>query len=470
MAINQLDNSGAVVDPNAGYNYALQQALVKRQRDMAQEQANTQMPDGKMVSGWYVAPHASQYLAAGLQKMLGAYGLSKADQAEKDNAIQSQQQTTQLANALANLKGAQTGVQYDPTQPEQVGPPQTAADGSQQYGAGGKAENTYAAPTFNDKLPIYQQLQQSGPFGQFVAQHGIERDLAGPTFQKLGEGETLFQFDKSGNKIGQLAGAPKYRELDHKIYAIAQAHPELSRAAATDIASGLVTMDDNTGVLYNKATGQPMNYGGAAQPAQAQSTNPQSAISIPDRGTSFAGPQAATNFPKSQAVNPMQAARQNEQVQKQQKIDTELAPKISSAKNDLTGLQAGLDQANQMEKLLSEKTGRNTALSARTGPVQGHLFALTTGNQEFDRLSKNMVLAAAGGKLGAGISNADVSFLDAANASALKPTEVNLNAVRDLKVKLQKQIDAKAAEVNTLTGAPQAAPQAAESKSSSFNW
>lgn len=102
MPINDLNNGGAVQDPNAGYNYALQQAIIKRQRDMAIQQQGTQMPEGKMVSGWYVAPHASQYLAAGLDKMLGAYQMTKADQAEKDNNIKSQQVTSELANRLAN--------------------------------------------------------------------------------------------------------------------------------------------------------------------------------------------------------------------------------------------------------------------------------------------------------------------------------------------------------------------------------
>jgi hypothetical protein len=354
------NNSGGAVPADSGnpaYNYALEQEQLKRQRALAQGQFDTQMPQGQMVSGWYVAPNGGSYLAAGLNKMLGAYGLNAADKGEKDNATKAQANVTALAQALQRVKGEQAG----------VGP-----DGNP----------TYSPASFTDKLPVYQQLQNAGPFGQFVAQHGIERDLAGPTFQKVGEGEKLYQFNKDGRLLGQLSGGDKRTELERKADMIRQAYPNASPQLISGLATGTIIFDDNSGKLIDKATGRDANYGAATNFPQAtggqppvQPQAPTGPVTVPARGQTFSGPppasvaQPATAFP--QATNSAQGFRQQKQLQ-----DT--APKLKEAQDGLASLTQLKKNYDELESLLATNPTTNHP-QITTGHARG-AFADATHN------------------------------------------------------------------------------------------
>jgi hypothetical protein len=60
-------------------------AILRRQRmaEQLMQQAQQPMEQGQMVSGIYVKPNFTQYLAKGLQQYMGARGVQKADEEAK---------------------------------------------------------------------------------------------------------------------------------------------------------------------------------------------------------------------------------------------------------------------------------------------------------------------------------------------------------------------------------------------------
>ena len=74
-------------DP-ASFNYNNESDKVKRRRQIAEGLMQTNGPKGQMVpggpNGFYVAPSLGEHLSAALQKVLGAYMVGKADDAQKD--------------------------------------------------------------------------------------------------------------------------------------------------------------------------------------------------------------------------------------------------------------------------------------------------------------------------------------------------------------------------------------------------
>lgn len=416
MAINELNNGGAQVDPN--FNFDIEQARIARQRALAQKQLETQQPQGQMVSGWYVAPNGASYLAAGLEKILGAYGTHRADQEEKDNIAVSNANAVALAQKLADVKGKQN---VDPNDPTKI---------------------TYEAPTFNDKLPFYQQLAQSGPFGQMVAKKEMEKDLAGPSFQKIGDGETLYQFDKNGRAIGQFAGGQKKTELDRKFEMTKKMHPELTDAQAWDVASGHVQMDPQSGILINKATGTAPVYGRVLPQATAPGPAPSDSsslapITIPPRGQRFSAPNAAPAQALPNA-NPVAAHREQkaakEAADKAREEQVKVTPKIAEVKTNLAGVEAGIQNVKDLLALIGyDENGKKVAGykdgQANTGPIMGRALFFTKGNQDFDRRSKQLVFDAVNGKLGGGLSEGDRKAIESKEANSKYDPEVNAAAL-----------------------------------------
>lgn len=441
------NSNGAVtpqgVDPS--YSAMLEQARIQRQRQLAQQNIDTQMPDGKMVSGWYVAPSAGGYLASGLKNVVGAMGMKQADQAERENVAQSQANVTALAQALQNMKGKQTGV-------DENGNP------------------VFAAPTFNDKLPVYQQLQQAGPFGQFVAQHGIERDLAGPSYQKVGEGEKLYQFGKDGSLNGVLEGGVKKHEFDRKIETIAAAHPELSRQAVVDIAHGNVILDTQSGKLINKATGQAPDYG-QTQPTAFPLATAQQQGGVPARGQTFTGPQSsALPLATGQApVNPIEADRQRKHSQ-------EMAPKLKTAQDGLASIKQLEDAYTELEGLLS-KNGKG-APPITTGHLRG-LIAEKTGNvfdnaqqDRLESLIKGLSLStiqAMPGMTQVFNSNEEGKRLSATLPNRSYDNSANLQNIRSARALLAEKKANLQAELQGLGGVNTSAP-AAPAGNAGFTW
>lgn len=386
MAINDLNSSGAQVDP--AFNFDIEQARIARQRALAQKQLETQMPQGQMVSGWYVAPKGVNYLAAGLEKMMGGLAANQADQAEKDNIAAGNAQTFALAKKLADVKGKQIVDLNDPT------------------------KISYEPATFNDKLPIIQQLAQSGAWGQQIAKMTIDKDLAGPSFQKVADGETLYQFDKNGNRIGQFGGGQKKTELDHKIAAIQAAHPELSYATVVDIATGNIKMDPQSGLYSNAATGQAPVYGQTT----GQSTAPQNgstantssstgSVQVPTkRGVQWTGPNAEnTGTGVLKLSNPKTPAEYRKNKEEQERADKEKqnqfknADDVAKAQTSLSSLKALRQQYSDLRDLIDDSNGK--APKVKTGPLSGayaraHGGLLDDENQQrFDQLGTSLQLA-----------------------------------------------------------------------------
>lgn len=79
MEINELSPGGGM-PVAAPFNYQQEQEKLKQQQLLAQSLLKTKTPEGQMVSGWYVAPGAGQYIAAGLDKLMGAYGQYQANE------------------------------------------------------------------------------------------------------------------------------------------------------------------------------------------------------------------------------------------------------------------------------------------------------------------------------------------------------------------------------------------------------
>jgi hypothetical protein len=104
-------------------DFDLEQQLIDARRRRYGEQAQTQAPQGRMVGGRFVAPHALEYLAAGLRGFGGIRGEQMAE-----DELRQLQTTRQQALADA-LHGFNENMQDRPAEvlpPDVAGPPQPA--------------------------------------------------------------------------------------------------------------------------------------------------------------------------------------------------------------------------------------------------------------------------------------------------------------------------------------------------------
>lgn len=104
-------------------DFDLEQQLIDARRKRYGEQAQTQAPQGRMVGGRFVAPHALEYLAAGLR----GFGGIRGEQMAEDELRQLQ---TARQQAVADaLRGFNENMQDRPAEvlpPDVAGPPQPA--------------------------------------------------------------------------------------------------------------------------------------------------------------------------------------------------------------------------------------------------------------------------------------------------------------------------------------------------------
>jgi hypothetical protein len=104
-------------------DFDLEQQLIDARRRRYGEQAQAQAPQGRMVGGRFVAPHALEYLAAGLRGFGGIRGEQMAE-----DELRQLQTTRQQAVADA-LRGFNENMQGRPAEvlpPDVAGPPQPA--------------------------------------------------------------------------------------------------------------------------------------------------------------------------------------------------------------------------------------------------------------------------------------------------------------------------------------------------------
>ena len=108
-------------------------AILRRQQ-MAQQlmqQAQQPMEQGQMVSGIYVKPNFTQYLAKGLQQYMGARGVQQADEEAKSLYEGRQAQTQADRQKLATLLSPTPAItlpedQQGPVAPQQPADPNAA--------------------------------------------------------------------------------------------------------------------------------------------------------------------------------------------------------------------------------------------------------------------------------------------------------------------------------------------------------
>jgi len=104
-------------------DFDLEQQLIEARRRRFGEQAQTQAPQGRMVGGRFVAPHALEYLAAGLR----GFGGIRGEQMAEDELRQLQ--TTRKQAVADALRGFNENMQDRPEEvlpPDVAGPPQPA--------------------------------------------------------------------------------------------------------------------------------------------------------------------------------------------------------------------------------------------------------------------------------------------------------------------------------------------------------
>jgi hypothetical protein len=104
-------------------DFDLEQQLIDARRRRYGEQAQAQAPQGRMVGGRFVAPHALEYLAAGLRGFGGIRGQQMAEDELK------QLQTTRQQAVADALRGFNENMQDRPAEvlpPDVAGPPQPA--------------------------------------------------------------------------------------------------------------------------------------------------------------------------------------------------------------------------------------------------------------------------------------------------------------------------------------------------------
>jgi hypothetical protein len=102
-------------------DFDLEQQLIDARRRRYGEQAQTQAPQGRMVGGRFVAPHALEYLAAGLR----GFGGIRGEQMAEDELRQLQ--TTRKQAVADALRGYYENIQDRPEEvlpPDVAGPPQ----------------------------------------------------------------------------------------------------------------------------------------------------------------------------------------------------------------------------------------------------------------------------------------------------------------------------------------------------------
>lgn len=104
-------------------DFDLEQQLIDARRRRYGEQAQTQAPQGRMVGGRFVAPHALEYLAAGLR----GFGGIRGEQMAEDELRQLQTARKQaVADALRGYYENMLGRPEEVLPPDVAGPPQPA--------------------------------------------------------------------------------------------------------------------------------------------------------------------------------------------------------------------------------------------------------------------------------------------------------------------------------------------------------
>ena len=104
-------------------DFDLEQQLIDARRRRYGEQAQTQAPQGRMVGGRFVAPHALEYLAAGLR----GFGGIRGEQMAEDELRQLQTARKQaVADALRGYYENMLGRPAEVLPPDVAGPPQPA--------------------------------------------------------------------------------------------------------------------------------------------------------------------------------------------------------------------------------------------------------------------------------------------------------------------------------------------------------
>lgn len=104
-------------------DFDLEQQLIDARRRRFGEQAQTQAPQGRMVGGRFVAPHALEYLAAGLR----GFGGIRGEQMAEDELRQLQTTRQQaVADALRGFNENMQGRPEEVLPPDVAGPPQPA--------------------------------------------------------------------------------------------------------------------------------------------------------------------------------------------------------------------------------------------------------------------------------------------------------------------------------------------------------
>lgn len=104
-------------------DFDLEQQLIDARRRRYGEQAQTQAPQGRMVGGRFVAPHALEYLAAGLR----GFGGIRGEQMAEDELKQLQTARKQaVADALRGYYENMLGRPAEVLPPDVAGPPQPA--------------------------------------------------------------------------------------------------------------------------------------------------------------------------------------------------------------------------------------------------------------------------------------------------------------------------------------------------------
>lgn len=148
------------------------QERIKRMLAEAEGLRGTKSPEGKMVSGWYVAPHWSQQLAPIINQVLGGYAQRQAMQQQHQLGMDMRKDAEQWMGAMPQESShAQQGPIQNP------GLPQTqegTIDWSQQQGA--QLPDVVQRPTQKDMLQWGQQ-GMTNPLTKAVAALSLKDTL-----------------------------------------------------------------------------------------------------------------------------------------------------------------------------------------------------------------------------------------------------------------------------------------------------
>lgn len=397
---------------------------IMRRQQLAQQLLNQgqETPQGQMVSGHYVAPSWTQYLAQGLKSYMGGKQMSEAEQAQKAYGEEQKAKTSEQMKQMSQLLAGRPAI----TLPEdQQGPvlPAQAPDLNKAY--------QYAAGSDN---PALQQFGMSGQLQNAQELGKLEQAKQ----QRLAQNQLWEASGKDPAKFMQLGGTPEMA----KTFAEA---PNLGKTKGVPINGQLVDPMTGTpiGTAIPKQEGKPSNVleyeyakGQGYKGTLEQFMTSQRKAGASSTNVSVKLPAGQTEYEKkvgdllgAENVNVIKAA-----ADAPEQLRIAAAIKNTLKSGAITG--TGADWRLGLQKGLETAGIVQPGNAAATEELMGNLANVTLTSVKTSGLGA-----------GQGFTDQDRKFLESAKSGTISNTPQNLQRVADLLERSARATHAKGGKV-----------------------